>query len=204
MQARSADSLQQTAEAWEPVLRGVPGRAGELAGQIKAVVDILDGSTALRRALTDPSRSGESRAALVGQILGGKVADNPHGPEIGTVAVHLTPHADDDFLFMGMSSPLAVQAAHSQSVTEIPRNAVLLAGNEHDVHQAFRIGDCAWGLQFHPEFDVDICRALIISNRDQLLEKGQDPNSLLSRCRETPHSADIMRRFALLFRKEIQ
>ncbi len=141
---------------------------------------------------------------LLAYALGGKVADNPHGPEIGTVAVHLTPHADDDFLFMGMSSPLAVQAAHSQSVTEIPRNAVLLAGNEHDVHQAFRIGDCAWGLQFHPEFDVDICRALIISNRDQLLEKGQDPNSLLSRCRETPHSADIMRRFALLFRKEIQ
>lgn len=75
MQARSADSLRQTAEAWELVLRGTPGRAGELAGQINAVVEILDGSAALRRALTDPSRSGEARAGLVGQILGGRVAD---------------------------------------------------------------------------------------------------------------------------------
>lgn len=75
MQARSAESLKQTAEAWEPVVRSMPGRAGELAGQINAVIDILDDSTALRRDLTDPSRSAEARAALVRQILGGKVVE---------------------------------------------------------------------------------------------------------------------------------
>ncbi len=141
---------------------------------------------------------------LLAHALGGKVGNNPHGPEIGTVVVHLTPHAGDDFLFMGMSSALAVQAAHSQSVLKLPPEAVLLAGNEHDGHQAFRIGQCAWGLQFHPEFDAGISRINVASNRELLTEKGQDPAALQTRCRETPQAADIMKRFALLFRKEIQ
>lgn len=141
---------------------------------------------------------------MLAYALGGRVRNNPHGPEIGTVVVHLTPRAGDDFLFMDVPSPLAVQTAHSQSVIELPPNAVLLAGNEHDGHQAFRIGQCAWGLQFHPEFEADLTRTIISSSRELLIENNQDPATLLSRCRNTPQATDIMKRFGLLFRKEIQ
>ena len=75
MHARSADALKATIEAWEPVLRGVPGRAGELAGDVYGVVDTIDSSAALRRALTDPGRSGEARAELARRLLTGNVAD---------------------------------------------------------------------------------------------------------------------------------
>lgn len=140
---------------------------------------------------------------LLAQALGGKVGNNPHGPEYGTVVVHLTPRAQEDFLFMDMTSPLAVQAAHSQSVTELPAGAVLLAGNEHDGHQAFRIGECAWGLQFHPEFEAGVSRLIINANRESLHSKGQDPDVLLTRCHETPLAAGILKRFSLLFQKEL-
>jgi GMP synthase (glutamine-hydrolysing) len=139
---------------------------------------------------------------MLAWALGGEVADNPHGPEMGTVAIHLTKRAQEDFLFMGMPSPLAVPSAHGQSVVRLPQNAVLLAGNEHDGSHAFRIGECAWGLQFHPEYDAAVTRMLIAANRDALLEKGQDPTALQSRCRETPQAADIMKRFALLTRPD--
>lgn len=135
---------------------------------------------------------------MLAYALGGQVADNAHGPEMGTVIVHLTKRAQDDFLFMGMPSPLAVQASHGQSVTRLPAGAILLAGNEHDGNHAFRVGECAWGLQFHPEYDAGLTRLLIAANRDALLEKGQEPSALQSRCRETPQSAEIMKRFSLL------
>lgn len=141
---------------------------------------------------------------ILAYALGGKVGNNPHGLEMGTVFVHLTPHSMEDFLFMEVPSPLAVQAAHSQSVLELPPGAVLLAGNEHDGHQAYRVGQCAWGLQFHPEFDVALSRMLISSSRELIQENGQDPALLLSHCVETPLAADIIKRFGLLFRRELQ
>ena len=48
--------------------------------------------------------------------------------------------------------------------------------------------------------DAAITRMFIAGNRDTLQERGQDPVSLHSRCRETHQAADLMRRFALLCR----
>lgn len=73
MHARSAEALTAAREAWEPVLRGAQGRAGELASEIYQVVDTVDRSASLRRALTDPNRSGEDRAALAQHLLGGRL-----------------------------------------------------------------------------------------------------------------------------------
>jgi GMP synthase-like glutamine amidotransferase len=41
---------------------------------------------------------------------------------------------------------------------DVPRGAVLTAFSATCPHQAFRIGQYAWGLQFHPEVTEEIIR----------------------------------------------
>jgi F-type H+-transporting ATPase subunit delta len=48
--------------------------ATQLADELAAVTALLDREVSLRRVLSDPSRSGERKAELVGSVLGGKVS----------------------------------------------------------------------------------------------------------------------------------
>ncbi|MGC5628374.1 F0F1 ATP synthase subunit delta [Georgenia sp. Z1344] len=72
MRASSSVALGQAQGRWDPVVREAHD-AFDLAGSIFAVADLLADNTALRRAMTDPSRSGEDRAALASRIVGGAV-----------------------------------------------------------------------------------------------------------------------------------
>ena len=73
MRSTSAASLASVATDFEPVLRAAGAEARALGAQMFAVVDALDSSGSLRRAITDPSRSAEDKAALVEVLLGGRV-----------------------------------------------------------------------------------------------------------------------------------
>lgn len=79
MRGSSRTSLAQARERLDPVLSatgGSPAADGAaLGGELFAVVRLLDGTSALRRALTDPSRSGDDKAALTQRLLGGQVGD---------------------------------------------------------------------------------------------------------------------------------
>lgn len=52
----------------------LPGATLTLADELFGVLDMLDSSAGLRRALTDPSRNGEDKAALVERLIGGRVS----------------------------------------------------------------------------------------------------------------------------------
>lgn len=75
MRATSQASLSAASDRWEPVLRQAGASAAGYGGQLFAVVDALDNSAGLRRALTEPTRDGDDKAAVVAQLLGGKVDD---------------------------------------------------------------------------------------------------------------------------------
>lgn len=75
MRATSQASLQTAATSWESVLREAGAEAATYGEQLFAVVDALDGSAGLRRALTEPTRAGDDKAAVVSQLLRGKVDD---------------------------------------------------------------------------------------------------------------------------------
>lgn len=75
MRGISQASFEAVAEAYEPVLRAAGPSASTLGEQLFAVVDALDGSGSLRRALSDPSRSADAKADLVAGLLRGKVDD---------------------------------------------------------------------------------------------------------------------------------
>jgi len=63
---------------------------------------------------------------------------------------------------------------------------------------SFKIGPCAWGVQFHPEYDAAIETAYI-GNMTQAIEaSGQDPSQVLDQVVETPVAAMVLNRFGTL------
>jgi GMP synthase (glutamine-hydrolysing) len=133
---------------------------------------------------------------LLAHALGGRVADNPNGLEFGTVAVRLAEDAAADALLGGLPDPLPAQVCHRQSVLRLPAGAVGLATSALDGYQAFRVGDNAWGVQFHPEFDAAVVRAYVDAFREELGAGGQDPEAIRRGVAETPQAAGVLRRFA--------
>jgi len=137
---------------------------------------------------------------LLAHGLGGRVGPNPRGREIGTVEVTLSGAARGDPLFQELPGRVRVQATHVEAVLELPVGARLLASSAGDPHQAFAVGDRAWGVQFHPEFDADVVRAYLAARRELLLAEGLDPAALRRAASDSPHGAVLLRRFAGLLR----
>ena len=135
---------------------------------------------------------------LLAYALGGEVADNPRGLEYGTTEIFLNKAGLQDKLLGGLGDSFFAQVAHMQTVLRLPTGATLLARSGMDDHQAFLYGDCAWGLQFHPEIDADVSRAYLQINHARLLAEGQDPEKLLAEVTPTPVSAGILRRFGVI------
>lgn len=137
---------------------------------------------------------------LLAHAMGGVVGDNPNGKEFGTVAIRCSDQADSDPLLAGLPGTFNAQACHSQSVLQLPPGAALLASSDMDPHHAFAVGNRAWGVQFHPEFDARVLRAYIQRFADDLASQGADVNHLLAGVRETPRSAALLLRFQRLCR----
>ena len=89
---------------------------------------------------------------LGGQLLAGaagaRVARSPE-PEIGWHSVELTPAAAEDPLFARLPQRFCALQWHYYSF-DVPAGATELALSPV-CSQAFRLGELAWGVQFHPE-----------------------------------------------------
>jgi len=95
---------------------------------------------------------------LLALATGGRVERGDRGLEVGVVPVELLPAAASD-AFLGpvvraVGSAPRVPQFHQDAVVELPPGAVPLARGEAYSHQAFRLGDAAWGLQYHAEVTV--------------------------------------------------
>ncbi|MBN1647030.1 MAG: glutamine amidotransferase [Spirochaetales bacterium] len=133
---------------------------------------------------------------LLARAAGGSVGFHPGGTEVGTVSVALLPSAAKDPLFSGLPSEFEANVFHQQTVQFLPQQAVRLAANSFEETHAFRIGSCAWGVQFHPEFNADIMKAYIHEEARDLVFQGLNPPHLIDGVRDTPVSASIVQRFA--------
>jgi GMP synthase-like glutamine amidotransferase len=86
---------------------------------------------------------------LLALATGGRTYRRDH-PEIGFMPVTLTEEGVKDRLFTGVSRTFEPRHKHFDSY-EMPPGAVRLASSEACLEQGFRLGDTAWGLQFHFE-----------------------------------------------------
>jgi GMP synthase-like glutamine amidotransferase len=93
---------------------------------------------------------------LLAQALGGQVSPSEQGLEIGAKLVAKRDVAAADPLFGPVPFAPDVIQYHSDEITVLPAGAVLLAASTYYPHQAFRVGDRAWGIQFHIETDTEM------------------------------------------------
>jgi GMP synthase-like glutamine amidotransferase len=93
---------------------------------------------------------------LLAQAHGGRVEESAAGPEIGAKLVAKRDIAAADPLFGPVPFAPDVIQYHHDEITILPAGAVLLAASTHYPHQAFRIGELAWGTQFHIETDTEM------------------------------------------------
>lgn len=133
---------------------------------------------------------------LLAQVFGGEVGPNPNGRHIGSREVRLTADAEKDELFSGLPEKFFAQTSHLESVLSLPEGAVRLAKADEDDNYAYRIGDMAWGVQFHPEFSAEATRRYITARSDALKAEGLDPERLHGAVRDTPLAHALIKKFA--------
>lgn len=134
---------------------------------------------------------------VIAKAMGGIVDFHPTSLEIGTKEIELLPDCNNDPLFMGLPDRFKVHLFHSQSVIQLPPKATLLARNEFEPHQAFRIGENAWGVQFHPEANSAVTKGYIWNLLADVRSAYLDPDQLIEQVEETPYSASLLKRFGM-------
>lgn len=115
--------------------------------------------------------------------LGGKVERTQ--PEYGPAKIMLT----NDPLFKGISTMQDVWASHSDTVTELPQGAQVIATSEHLTGiRGMCIPDRKiWGVQFHPEVMETPCgMALLLNFIEDIAgcERDWEPQSVIAEHRE--------------------
>jgi GMP synthase-like glutamine amidotransferase len=96
--------------------------------------------------------------------------------EIGWYPITLQPAAKVDPLMGGLPSPLEVFHWHGDR-WELPEGAVLLASSEKCDHQAFRIGEKAYGFQFHMEITPETPPIWAEAYNDELARHPENPGA---------------------------
>jgi len=97
---------------------------------------------------------------LIAKSFGGMVELNPKGWELGAYPVQFTEAGKKAQLFSGMEDAAIVYESHQDSVTILPENAVELANNNKG-NQAFKIHNNLYGVQFHPEFSLEVIKMYV-------------------------------------------
>jgi GMP synthase (glutamine-hydrolysing) len=132
---------------------------------------------------------------LLAKTMGGKVDFNPKGREIGCHTIYKTLPESDDLLFNGLPEKMDVLESHKQSVIKLPPGAKALYYNDHDPHQAFVINKCAWGIQFHPEFNFDIMKAYIYEQRGELETEGLNTRNITQKLNQYKNNLNMLVKF---------
>jgi GMP synthase (glutamine-hydrolysing) len=128
---------------------------------------------------------------LLAKACGAQVSKSSE-KEVGWGTVKLTSAAKQDELFRNLPHKLPVYQWHEDTFA-LPEGAVHLASSEGCPHQAFRIGNDAYGLQFHSEVTSDMERewAYIASTSSshidayQILHEGKKLRKSYEECART-------------------
>lgn len=139
-------------------------------------------------------------AQLLATAHGGTVEPAATGPEIGPALVARRDAAESDPLFARVPFTPDVLQWHRDEITQLPSGAVLLAASTRSPHQAFRLGDRAWGTQFHIECDTNMIAGWVARNLPVLAELDLDPDAVVAACAAVmPDIEDVWQPFAARF-----
>ena len=116
-------------------------------------------------------------AQLLAAATGGYVARGAAGPELGLGSVEVT--TGDDLLVAGS---MPVVQWHFDTITQLPPDGELLAMSDNYI-QAFRVGEGAWGLQFHVEATAAMVQEWAGNDTAALRGLGRDAADVVSELR---------------------
>ncbi|AOS65177.1 type 1 glutamine amidotransferase [Actinoalloteichus hymeniacidonis] len=105
-------------------------------------------------------------AQLLASVSGGMVEPGEDGPEVGARLVAKRDAAEQDALLEDLPLTPLVMQAHRDVITELPPGAQRLAASPKYENQAFRVGDLAYGFQFHIEATAEVVRGWLANSPD--------------------------------------
>ncbi len=107
-------------------------------------------------------------------VAGGEVANSPNGLEVGiSKSIKLTKEGAKNPFFKGRKDNFKALCIHFDEVVKIPKNAVVLAGNDHSKVQAMTFAyknSQFFGVQYHPEFKTSDMSMIISFLSDKLIK----------------------------------
>lgn len=127
---------------------------------------------------------------LIASALGGRVAPNASGQQLGLLDVGWTSDAGDDALVGPLATPRRGVHFNNDVVVELPEGAVVLARAPEGQLQVVRFGPRAWGVQLHPEVDSDVVASWAISERGSHAGPVVDQAEVLRLIGEARHELD--------------
>jgi len=130
-------------------------------------------------------------AQLLAVAAGGRVERGAAGPEIGPGLIAKRDAAAADRLFGPVPFTPDVLHWHWDTVARLPPDAVLLASSTRYQHQAFRVRESAWGLQFHVETTPEMVRRWAAEDAQALAAEGIERDAVLGRTDLDAVHADI-------------
>jgi GMP synthase (glutamine-hydrolysing) len=112
---------------------------------------------------------------MMAKALGGRVAYAEKGWGVGVATSNVYEKAP----WMANQKAVAnLVVSHQEQVTELPAEAVLMAGSDFCPNGIFQVGSSMLGIQGHPEFTTDYSRALMDARRSiipaEAVEAGMD------------------------------
>jgi GMP synthase (glutamine-hydrolysing) len=134
-------------------------------------------------------RAAERRVPTLGVCLGhqlcalafgGAVGRNPRGQQVGLLEIGWTDAAADDPLLGSVATGGRGVHWNDDLVLELPEGAVAGARTPDGELQAARFAPTVWGVQWHPEVDVEVLRVWAEADADRHLEGGIDQERVLS------------------------
>jgi GMP synthase-like glutamine amidotransferase len=129
-------------------------------GWIEAFADLVRAIDASRRPYVGVCFGHQ----MLAHALGGKVELAEQGWGVGVNVVEVP----DPPAWLGVTG-YSIINSHADQVTGLPRNAVVIGGNDHCPVSLMTVGDHMLGIQGHPEFTADYAAALLQARRGRLI-----------------------------------
>lgn len=102
---------------------------------------------------------------LIAKSLGGRVSNNPGGWRFGVAETSLIVQAP---WMRPARQQFSLHACHSEQVTQLPPEALLLGGDALCPIGAFAIGQHIFTTEYHPEFTTNFMQALAEAYRGEV------------------------------------
>ena len=108
---------------------------------------------------------------ILAHTFGADIVKNQRGREIGSCIINLNKEGKESTLFSGLSDTFYAYETHEDIVINNKAKLIELAHNDYGL-QAFKVNNFHYGVQFHPEFNMELMDIFIkINQKDKPIKK---------------------------------